>query len=217
MTIIYPRAIASFADVLPISSIVWRVQRADEFAGLGSSQSIPIEMADPLWAADITLDKDKWPDARKVSARLNSLEGSIRDFYLFNPSARWPAADPHGVVLGARTVTIASIGADRDSVGFAGLPSGYKLTEGDFFSVDFSSAPVRRGAFQLLEDVTAGAGGTTAAVRVFPHVWPGITSGLTVTLIDPSAKFFVAPNTLKMGAIRHAIVDGATFSVLQRL
>lgn len=217
MTIIYPRAIASFADVLPISSIVWRVQRADEFAGLGSSQSIPIELADPLWAADITLDKDQWRDARKVSARLNSLEGSIRDFYLTNPSARWPAADPCGVILGARTVTIASIGANRDSVGFAGLPSGYKLTEGDFFSLDFSSNPNRRAAFQLLEDATASGGGATAAVRVFPHVWTGITTGMTVTLIDPSAKFFISPNSLKMGAIRHAIVDGASFSVLQRL
>jgi hypothetical protein len=217
MAITFPLSLAKLADFLPISGITWRVQRADEFAGLGSSQSIPIELADPLWAADITLDKSKWADQRVIDARLNSLEGSMKAFELANPLARAPAADPTGAILGANVVTIHTVGGDFDSLRFTGLPAGYALTEGDFSEINFGADPVRRAPFQLLETGVADGGGTTPLLRVFPHVWPGITAGLAVKLIDPTGFFFITPNSLRNGQTRRALVDGSSFSVLQRI
>jgi hypothetical protein len=217
MAITYPRPISQFAGQFRMSSCVWRVARADEFAGLGSSQSIPIELADPLWGADIELAIDQAAEGRKTSARLNSLEGSIRDFYLFNPLARAPAADPSGSLLGSSTPTLYEISANFDGVRFTGLPANYVLTEGDFFELNWGSSPVRRAPFQLLETVQASAGGVTPTVRVFPNIWPGIAIGTPVNLIDPSGRFFIVPNSLKIGAMHGLMIDGASFSVLQRL
>jgi hypothetical protein len=217
MAITFPLPLAKLADFLPISGITWRVQRADEFAGLGSSQSIPIELADPLWAADITLDKSRWGAQRIIDARLNSLEGSMKAFELANPLARAPASDPTGAILGASVVTVHTVGPDFDSLRFTGLPAGYTLTEGDFCEINFGADPVRRAPFQLLETVTASGAGVTPLARVFPHVWPGITAGLAVKLINPTGIFFITPNSLQTGQIRRALVEGSTFSALQRI
>lgn len=217
MAISFPRPLTDLADFLPIRSIRWRLQRADEFAGLASSQSIAIEMADPLWAADIECADGYWAEARVIDARLNSLEGSIRAFELCNPLARAPAYDPTGAILGASSVTIAAIGSEFDTLSLAGLPAGYRISEGDFLSVDFGADPVRAAPFQVLETVTASGAGVAPAFRVIPHVWPGITTGLEVRLIDPRGHFFIAPQSLKTGAIKRALVEGSSFSVLQRI
>lgn len=214
MAITWPRALDEFNNLLPKSASLWRVHRTDEFAGMTSAQTIPIEMADPIWAVDFDLDKCTWSEARVLQARLNALQGSFKTFYLTDPMCEFPAADPGGVILGTANVTIHTIDpTTRDAVRFAGLPAGYVLTEGDKWSVNFGSG--RRACFSMLETVTASGAGITPLAQVLMPIHTGITTTLQVTLIRPSAKFRVAPNSLDLGKTRHGSVDASTFSALQ--
>src|SRR5690606_33928716 len=112
----------------------------------------------------------------------------------WSPEAKGPQADPTGAILGEAEVTIESVGADNRSLAFAGLPEGYQLTIGDMLHVDYGS-PSRRALFTLCESGAADADGETDELEVRPHVRPGITAGAAVTLIKPSAKVKIMPDT----------------------
>jgi len=212
-----PLALADFWDLLPVASgTVWSQKRNDELAGTGGADTIPIEQADPLWSGQVVLDWSRWPEARRLAARVRSLEGSLNTFLMPNPIAQYPAADLAGTTLGAATVKILSIGADNSSMRFEGLPAGYQLGWGDIGEVVFSSNPVRRYVFEMHGDVAAAGDGKTANTSVHPHVWPGVAIGATVNFKRPAAKMFIVAGTLKEGAIRSGIVSGMSFSVLQR-
>lgn len=212
-----PLSLADFWDLLPVApGTVWSQKRNDELAGTGGADSIPIEQASPLWSGQVMLDWSRWPDARRLAARIRALEGSLYNFLMPNPIAQYPATDPAGLTLGASVVTILAVGGDNKSMRFEGLPPGYQLGWGDMAEVVFSANPVRRYVFELHGDAVAAGDGKTALAPVHPHLWPGVNVGATVNFLRPAAKMFIVAGTLKEGAIRSGIVDGMSFSVLQR-
>lgn len=212
-----PLALSEFADLLPLADgFVWREQRNDELEGLGSAETLAIELASPLWAADIVLDWDEWPQARQLAARIRSLRGPTGTFLLTNPIAEYPAFDPDGAILGESEVTLLAIDEDNRRVKFDGLPEGYQLGWGDMGEITFGADPERRYLFEVHGAAEADAEGETELVAIHPAVWPGISTGATVNFKRPAAKVFIMPGTLREGRIRSAIVDGMSFSVLQR-
>lgn len=212
-----PRSLAEFWDLLPVAAgTTWTEKRNDELGGTGGGDSIPIELATPLWSGEVVLDFSEWPEARRLAARVRSLEGSRQTFLMPNPIAEYPAADPDGSILGANAVTIAAIGSDNHSISFTGLPAGYQLGWGDLAEVVFSSNPVRHYVFELHGDVTADPDGLSQPVAVYPHVWPGVIEGAAVNFRRPAAKMLIVAGSLREGVIRSGIVDGMSFSVLQR-
>lgn len=216
MTLSDPRALADFQDLLKIRQFRWQPRRNDQVDGQGTGELLLFELASPLWAPEITVDWMSYSEALRIEARLNSLTG-LRSFYLSNPFAPYPAADPGGTLLGASSVSIATVGADNASVSLTGLPAGYALTEGDFFHVDFGANPVRRGLFQLSEPGVADITGTTPELAVFPHLWTGVTAGLAVSLAYPSAKCILVPGAITNATFSRSRAEGMTFSCVQRL
>lgn len=216
MSFVDPRPLGDFIDLLPIKSRRWRERRNDELAGMGSGDTLALELATPLWAAEIEVDWSEWPEARRLQAMVRSFDGPMKSFLMTNPIAEFPAFDPDGSILGAADVTILAIGADNDEMSFAGLPEDYALGWGDFGEVVFGANPERRFVFEIRGEVTADGAGETALVPVGPHIWPGVIEGAAVNFIRPAAKFFIVPGSLQEGATRKTIVDGWSFSVLQR-
>lgn len=217
MTLANPRPLADFFDRLPLAQgTIWTQQRNDELAGLGSADTLALELASPLWGAAVVLDWSEWPEARRLAAMVRSLNGPLQNFLMVNPIAQYPAADPDGSIIGASAVTILTIDADNQRISFAGLPEGYALGWGDFAEVVYGANPERRFVFELHGTATANGFGRTGLVQISPHVWPGVTAGMAVNFRRPAAKMFIVPQTLREGAIRSAIVDGMSFTVQQR-
>lgn len=211
-----PRAAADFASLLKVKSVTWAPRRNDQVDGLGSGDVLLTELASPLFAPQIVCD---WMDAaegRRIDARLTSLTG-LRQFYLADPRGTYPAADPDGAVLGANAIAIHSIGADNASVAFSGFPAGYELTEGDFWHVDFSANPTRRGFFQLSEPATADGTGITPEIACFPAVWTGIEVGMTAVFANPAMKCVLLPGAVTNASFSGTKATGMAFTALQKL
>jgi hypothetical protein len=217
MAIADPRPLAELNDILPIASVSWEPALNQELPVLGSSATIPIDRAAPLWRAVVTLDKMDWQEASLVHTRLMFLHGSLRSFYLTNPLGRGPKLDRDGTVLDGAAVTVSAIAADRTTIALGGLPVGYTLSETDWLQVDFADTPIRHGLFVLGGNGVAGAGGTTGQMPIYPPAWPGLEVGDTVKLIRPAAQVRLTPDSGSLGAIRNALVDGHSFTALQVL
>lgn len=216
MTITFPMDPNEFAEHLLVRTVKWRLRRNDEISGLGSGQTLSAELGPALWTADVVLDWMRHDHADQVQAAIETLDGPFNSFYLCSPRRRFPQADPDGTLLGAATPTIHTLGGDNKSVRLAGVPAGYRLTRGDFLAFDYG-APSRRAFHRIVEDATADGAGITPSFEVRPHIRPGATTGLAVTLIKPAAKVFIVPDSFDAGVARRTITEGMSFQVMQRL
>ena len=204
-------------DILEITSINWKPHRNDEIEGLGSGQILTAELATPLWTAEVVTPLQTFAEGRKLRAILNGLTKPNKDFFLYDPIGGYPALDPTGSIVAAATVTVHSVVSGQ--IRLAGLPNGYTLTPGDYFHVEWGTAPVRRGFFEVSVPVTAAVGGTTPLFDVFPYPMSGVVAGVPVTIVKPAMKAKFIP-----GSVQYPTVDSGTwkmqgfsFTVMQKL
>src|SRR5690606_16055831 len=109
-----------------------------------------------------------------------------------------------------------SVGENNKSLSLSGLPAGYVLTIGDKGQIVYSSSPTRNFFFEVSETVAADGDGLTPEFEVFPHLPPGLTTGLSVTLIKPACRGFIMPGTFNPGTARGMITTGAGFTFMER-
>lgn len=198
MAITFPAPTSYIADLLRVPQRSFRLQEQQEYSGLGSGEILAADLAPQRWTANITTKPMNRLDANRLQARLETLDGSVNAFYLYDPWKCVPAADPGGELLGASAVTIASIGSNRKSMTLSGLPAGYVLTEGDMLAYDYGTNPVRRALHRISETAIANGSGVTPLFEVRPHIRTGAQVGATVALIKPSAKMVLVPGSLSI-------------------
>lgn len=210
----FPLAQVAFANLLPVQSVDWTPLWQQELSGLGSGEFVTHDLAPQLWQGNVTLKPLLHTANRAMMAKLTALS-SAEAFYLANPLAWWPAADPGGVLYGASAPTIKSIATNRKEVAFAGLPPGYVLSSGDFWAADYGS-PSRRALVQLVGSGVADSGGETSEIEVRPHLRPGIEEDASVTFARPAAKVKIVPGSI-VSSFHNVRRDRIAFSVRQTL
>jgi len=208
-----PLPTASLADLLPIASGLWEPFYSDELSGLGSGEMLNASLAPMLWRASIEAGPMYLSVAKKLRARLLLLDGASNAFYYWSPEAKAPQADPDGVILGAATVKVKSVGTDNKSIALKGLPAGYALTVGDMIAVDYGT---RRALFALAAGGTADGDGESEELEVRPHVRPGVVTDCLAYLVKPAAKVKIVPSTLKINSTGGSFAT-ITFDVRQTL
>ena len=206
--------LSQLTDLLPIASAPWVIQEQMEYSGLGTGEVLAAKLGPSRWGAQVSLHPVNRLDARAIQARLEALGGSIGNFFFASPTNLYPAKDPGGVILGSSEPIIDLLGANNKSLSFKNLPAGYQLSVGDMFCIDYGASPVRRYLGRMTGDAVASAGGFTPVTSVYPHFPAGITAGMKVSFIKPSARVFIAPETLNIPATGEFPV--ITFEVIQR-
>lgn len=207
MALAFPLARANLADLLPIETVTWSLDEGQELSELGSGEVLAHDLRPRLWMAVCSTIAADIETIEGLRGRLNALDGATNAFYLHDPRRPFPATDPTGALLGAATVTIQSIEANRKELTLEGLPAGFVLPQGTMLSVT-DGDPARTALLQLAAEVTATGGGVAGPVELRPHVRPWISADQAVTLIRPVAKVKLVP--------RSAAVDQVS-SVLHRL
>lgn len=206
-----PFAKSVLSDILKVRSVTWDIHRNDEMSGTGDASSWQTELADPMWRATVELSTHYAKVTKEAVAILRSLNGAASSFYLVDPSSPYPAADPTGSILGSSSVTIGTIGSDRNSMSLSGLPGGYKLTAGDKGQILYSSS-AKNYFFEVSESVTGGA-----SFQVFPRIPLAITTGASVILKEPACKMFIVPGSFSPGSVVPGfIMEGVSFTAMER-
>ncbi|MCV9997322.1 hypothetical protein OE766_03600 [Pararhizobium sp. YC-54] len=216
MTITYPYSLATFADKLRISSVIWSIQRGDEMSGSGDGRFWQAELTPPLWMAEVTLTELGNDAAKQIAALIRKLHGAQEAFFLYDPVSQFPQADKKGLFLGSSVVTVGAVGGSRRTLSLLGLPGGYVLTLGDKIQIPYGSDPTRYAFLEISETVAANGSGVTGQFEVFPHVPTGVGPDQSVILKRPACKVIVQPGSHNPGTAQNIMTEGATFKVIQK-
>lgn len=210
----YPYAVASLADRLSISSVLWDIRRNDELSGIADGRVWQAEHSDPLWTADVKLVLNEHDAAKQIAALIRKLHGAQESFFLFDPVSPYPQADPDGSIVGASTVQVHSVGTDRHTIRLKGLPASYVLTIGDKAQITFATTYTY--FCEVSETVTADGSGVTAEFEVFPHVPVGVAANDAVNLKKPACKGFIMPGSHSPGTAVGPFTTDAGFRFMER-
>lgn len=215
MALIFPYSLAFFSDTARILRTDLDLRRFDETSGGGDGRFWSVQMATPLWSADVILAAMDARYAREFSAKVKGLDGARNSFLFADQTYTGPAS---GVTTGLGSVTISAISADRGSINVTGLPEGFVLTAGDRFSVTYQSG-ARYFFGEFSENGVAGASGSFGAVRpIRPYLPLGVTTGASVELVKPRFKAMIQPGgwTPFTYELPGDIATGASMRILQR-
>ena len=194
MSIIYPiNLLPSFPGWTSGFSLRWRQEQST----LASGRVLVKDMGAPLWslrAASKVLSPNNLDAWR---ARLTSLENGLQTFWGYPTSRCYPIAYPNGSwpagAFDGTNATLATINANRKAITLSALPAAFKLSVGDYLSI---SGDVH----QVMEAVTASAGGVTPEFEIRPHLWPAVTVPKAVSLKQPACQMAIVPGSVASDA-----------------
>ena len=216
----YPLTAAAFLGALPVSDTRFDLIHPRAVTGLNGGEVLTAELAPAYWRGSVTLGAMPKRAAAAIQAQLMALEVPGRTFEAFKAHHIGPASDPLGVSLGAAPVVLEAVRADRAALQLGGLPAGYALAPGDFLAFDYGSG--RRALHQLVTGGAAGAasafsGFATPDMELVPHIRPGVSAGVAVTLLRPACWATLVPGTISTGITQHNVTTGIAFEFRQTL
>lgn len=213
----FPLSLSVFADGLRVRSFDWDLTENRRTSEDGGGQFLVADLGPRLWRGAVEIAVDTHRGQASAQALAQALRSGARSFFLSPYKSQAPAADPDGSLLGSATPTLSSPVGFSDVVTLAGLPEGYVLTAGDYFSFEYGSAPTR----YALHQVVAVSGPASAAgqlqVQVVPAIRPGATDGTAVRLVKPFCKCLVVPGSFRAGTVGLAVTEGYSFAFQQTL
>lgn len=215
MVLSFPLAASEFADKLRIQSVRWWLQEHQEASLTGGGDFLVADLAPRLWRGDVTLIRMSHDDAAAVQALVESLDGSLNAFNLYDPRKKYPRADPSGSLVSGSTPTISSLSGNSKGLAISGLPAGYALSGGDMFSFIYGSGTQRRALHRIVSPVTANGSGVASGVEVRPHFRPGVATGIELEFIKPMARVRIVPGSFEPGTARGMITEGMSFQAQQ--
>lgn len=194
MALSFPLSTTAFFDLLKVRAVSPYLEFQQELSRQGSGGVIAKDLAPALWKADVSTVPLNDDDFNDIEAMIESLQGSINTFYLYDTKRRYPKSDPTGSIVGSNTVQINSVGGDNKSLTLKGLPASYTISRGDRFSFDYGGTP-SRAYHRALETVVANGSGVTPSFMVSPYLRPGAAADQVVTLKIPTALMQIVPGS----------------------
>lgn len=152
------------------------------------------DLGPALWSAEFRSVPLPLFDADAAIARLRTLGGALRTFYLTSPTRRAPASLADAAALDGAAVTVASIRGDNAALSLAGLPVGLELRAGDYLSIQTSAQG--RDFHQIASDGAADALGVTPELEIVPGLRAQVAVGQAVDLVDPALEVSLVPGSL---------------------
>ena len=192
MALANPLGIASFADLLETATCVFRPMWMQESSGTGGGELLYADRAPMRWQVEVTTAPMSNADAMAIMALVNSRGGGLKTFLLYDKRAAYPSTDPTGSIFGSATPEIGTI-TDRLHIAFTGFPAAYVVPLGTYFSVVDGDG--RRYLGQFAEAKTADGSGAISATEITPALPAAFATADAVTVIKPTAKFKIVPNS----------------------
>jgi hypothetical protein len=154
-------------------------------------------MGAPLWTLR-AMTKVLSPNTLDAwRAKLTALENGLQQFRGYPMSRCYPIAYPNGSWPTGAAFTgaaiLAAINANRKAISVQALPAGFKLSVGDYLSIDGD-------LHQVMETATANASGVTGEFEVRPHLWPAAAVADPVAVKQPACLMAIVPGSVSADA-----------------
>lgn len=214
----FPLPLSQFMNVLPVSEMTFDLSEALARDETGRGEVLSASLGARLWTGTVTVSRRRLDMAGRYVALIDLVRQPGATFYIGDVTRRAPASDPTGAGLGSATPTLSSVSTDRREMVIAGLPPGYAVGLGDFLSIDYGGAPLRRALHRVVHGGgIANGSGVLPAVEVVPPVRTGFAAGVAVTLVNPACKAVILPGSATPARSRRASADGLSFGFIQTL
>lgn len=184
--------IASFADLLRVSSATFVQEWQQQRSATGGGETRYADRAPSLWKAELTTPPMEHAEAEGLMALANSRAGGLKTFLLYNHRMPYPSSDPDGTIIGAIVPSLGTI-TDRLHVAFTGFPPDYVIPLGSYFGIVFDTSRYYLG--QFAEAKVANGSGAVSAAEIWPPLPASISGTPDVIISKPVAKFRLVPNS----------------------
>lgn len=199
MAIVFPRDdIFDAVDFEP-SGYDFSLFERQEFSRTSGGKTLGKSLGDPAWILSVMTRPLYLDDLLEFEAKLRSLDGVVRAFYAYD--LRRPYPKEHAAGVFNDTGSIFSVGANNDSIRVDGLDSGFKVSAGDYLSIEYPAGWL--ALHQAMEAATADSEGLTPSFQVRPHIRTGLVSSpaASVTFKTPKTTFRLDPGSLRSSMI----------------
>lgn len=195
MAISFPLSLNDFYLPLRADMVQWFAPPALESSEDAGGAIYRADLGARLWSGQITIAPHYHAEIRAVEAMVARLAQAGGSFLAYDKRAPFPAADPTGGIIGVSAVQIASLTAgDAGQLTLSGLPAGYVLSAGDYFSFTYAG---KFALHQIVQGGAANGAGVTPQLQVFPFIRPGAVVGTAVALRYPRCKCVILPDGYK--------------------
>ena len=192
MALADPLPIASFADLLRVSSSTFQQGWQQQRSMTGGGETRYADRAPSMWTAELQTPPMEHAEALGLMALANSRAGGLKTFLLYDHKMPYPSSDPDGSIMGSTTPALGTI-TDRLHVAFTGFPANYVMPLGSYFGIIFDTSRYYLG--QFCEAKTANGSGAISATEIWPPLPAMITGTPAVNVKKPVAKFRLVPGS----------------------
>lgn len=221
MALAFPLTSALFQETFRIEEYTLDTPGQQEISQTGGGEILVRDLAPRLWRGSITISNYRFDCGGSIRSKIDVLRQAGASFLFYDPRKPYPAADPNGSVISAwgGTPQLRSVATNKRDITLGGLPSGYRITTGDYISFTYGTNPVRYAMHQVVVGVTAPAtaNATTGLIEVTPPIRDGWAANTTVKLVKPHFKAVLIPKSFNAGTMGDLSRNGMTFEFVQTL
>jgi hypothetical protein len=215
MPLTFPLPLDEFFDDLPIGAGEIDLSEALEMSETGKGEILTASIGERLWTAKFEIASCSYEEADAIKARLDTLRYPGRSLFVRPTPSIGPVADRDGLIMGVYEPKINTVESNNRVVLLEDLPPNYALNNGDFFSYQYGSNPIRYALHQICNGFEGYPGGGSI-IEVSSFVQPGWEAGVTlIELIRPFFKAVLVPGSVNPGRKASQRVEGIAFSLIQ--
>jgi len=198
MALSFPRTDISW-PLLKASQTSFRLitQQEITFAPAGLMAA---DIGPAYWEVSYEFAPSAHDDSLTLEAALNSLDGSIQRWRAGDLRRIYPLNHPDPLTWTDSGV-ISSLPSDRSLIGINTLPASFHVAPGDYFHYTHAG---NRYLHQIMEEVTATAGGDLGQVTVRPYIPAAVDAsaiGTAVKFKTPRATMVLVPGSVEFGTV----------------
>lgn len=160
------------------------------------------DLGPSLWFTDLTTTLMNNDELIEYLARINSLDGLVNTFELYEKRRPYPKNYPAGNFNDTGVLFDIS-GSNLNEIRLDALPANFAMSVGDFFAFDWSDGEnTYRALHQVVEAVTANGSGLTGFFEVRPEIRgvefvDGASPPVAVTFKKPAGQFLLMPGSVQ--------------------
>lgn len=182
----------------------------------GGGEVLTTSRGNRLWSGSVNVAPTSHKNAASSLAMVRLLARPGASFMVADVRRKGVAFDPLGTILGGSTPQVSSVAANNLDIDISGLPIGYELQAGDRLSFEYGT-PARFALHEVVVGGVADAGGNASGIEVNPPIRPGISTPVSVNLVDAACKAVMTPDSLREPSFEAMLTTGWSFNWRQSL